>query len=172
MLLGVSSALMVWKIAAHKPFLEQLWWQTGCFCCHGGGSPGRLYNSWDLEWPSSRWRHGNWHSGQISVVVSLNICLEPCYFRQLLRPVELGKRGDWTAFQLLCKIKSERGEKQHAIFSLPLINHDNKSFFKGGRHKSCPSGGWHERCEIILWSSCVTQVHNGYCCGEDCIGFG
>ena len=57
-LLGVNSALMVWKIATHKPFLEQLQGQTGCFCCHGGRSPGRVY-SWELEEPGSLQMHGN-----------------------------------------------------------------------------------------------------------------
>ena len=103
---------MVWKIATHKRFLEQLQWQTGCFCCHGGRSPGRVY-SWEPEEPGSPRMRGNEHSVQISVVLSLNIYLEPCCFRQLLRPIDLGERGARTTSQLLCKIKPERA---HCIF--------------------------------------------------------
>jgi hypothetical protein len=58
----------------------------------------------------------------------------------------------------------KRGEKQHRMFSLPLIDNDNKSLFMGGQHKSCLSEWWNKGCKIILWSSSVIQLQGGCYC--------
>lgn len=89
------------------------------------------------------------------MVISLNIYLEPCCFRQLLRPIDLGERGARTS-QLLCKIKPEREVKHSTLyFSVPLIDNDNTALFMGGCHRSCLSVWGTEKCEIILWNSSV-----------------
>lgn len=107
---------MVWKIAAQKPFLEQLWWQTGWFCCQGVRSPGRACNS---MFTSNAWKlafcsHFCGHQPEYLPGALL--------FQAVTEASRAGKKRRLNSISATLQNQTwKRGEKQHTSFSVPLI---------------------------------------------------